>query len=564
MTDRDGRKWFGATRTSMPVYAAAIFTVALFIFEAAAIPSTYENGVIAKHLAGGTYLRLIFVLTLAFASLVLNAFFFWAAFTSKLWLRLIYLAIFSIFTIGEYEIYRAFQRHSYFYDIFGLSVVSTHSIIEASLSYFAPLCLVSIIAFAVLLFVTRKYNKNSVGTLAAVLLAFAIFFGLTSYFTSNSFHVTALASGFRAAVSYPVIYYIGTIDGRSQKLYYDLDRSKPSFRARTSPANNIVLIIDESVRADHLSIDGYDKDTTPELTCLKSKGMLKNWGIASSGATCSISSNVLLLTGVNKLPDPEFAIYTQPTIFQYALAMNYRTHYLDGNISGIWNGKTIDIPDFGEWLQYDHFLAKADGKRFNIDQKVAEHVKEILSSSTGNFIWINKFGVHIPYTESYPNADYKGNAENRINIYDPSLSPDKLIGEYDAAVAYNSASFFETLFSDGVPPDTIFIYTSDHGQTLGQNGATVSHCSTSRPEAMVPLFAVADPAVMPSFDTGFAAGHANIFATLLDLMAYPESERKFAYAPSLLKVKAADSTPRTYFAGDLAGRSDGQVLPFDK
>jgi hypothetical protein len=56
---------------------------------------------------------------------------------------------------------------------------------------------------------------------------------------------------------------------------------------------------------------------------------------------------------------------------------------------------------------------------------------------------------------------------------------------------------------------------------------------------------------LPPLDTQYRASHTNIFATLLDLMQYPETERKFAYSTSLLKAKAADSKPRVYYSDEL-------------
>jgi len=43
---------------------------------------------------------------------------------------------------------------------------------------------------------------------------------------------------------------------------------------------------------------------------------LINWGISVAGATCSLSSNNLLLTGVTVLPDTDNQVRVQPRIFQ--------------------------------------------------------------------------------------------------------------------------------------------------------------------------------------------------------------------------------------------------------
>jgi len=53
------------------------------------------------------------------------------------------------------------------------------------------------------------------------------------------------------------------------------------------PTNNLVLIIDESIRGDHLQINGYERNTTPYLNTLSGNGYVYNWGIAVAGGTCS-------------------------------------------------------------------------------------------------------------------------------------------------------------------------------------------------------------------------------------------------------------------------------------
>lgn len=82
-------------------------------------------------------------------------------------------------------------------------------------------------------------------------------------------------------------------------------------------------------------------------------------------------------------------------------------------------------------------------------------------------------------------------------------------------------------------------------------------------EASAPLLLITKAPA--SVDTNFRASHANIFPTLLDLMGYPASERRYPYARSLLKASASQSRARYFFVGSpqarpaLAGR-----LLFDK
>ncbi len=229
------------------------------------------------------------------------------------------------------------------------------------------------------------------------------------------------------------------------------------------------------------------------------------------------------------------------------------------------NGKSTDVEDFGKWVTSDDLQQQ---NWYENDAEIARRVKEIVGNSTGNFIWINKFGVHPPYFDSYPNAASvwlpipQKNA--KFSLLAGKIKPEELVNNYDNAILYNSQSFFTNLLEDGLAKNTFYVYTSDHGQNLGENGKTLSHCSNTKNEANVPLFIVADPRIMPNVDTTFKASHSNIFPTLLDLMNFPVTERQQKYSLSLFNAGGADSKPRFYFEGNLTGRfSNGKYL-FDQ
>jgi glucan phosphoethanolaminetransferase (alkaline phosphatase superfamily) len=331
--------------------------------------------------------------------------------------------------------------------------------------------------------------------------------------------------------------------------------------ADTHPRNNIVFIVDESVRGDHLSLNGYGTKTTPLLDELSKKGLLKNWGIAAAGGTCSVQSNNLLLTGMRIEPDPKFTLYRLPTVFQYARMMGYRTYLFDGQTANLWLGKPGDLEVI------DHKFVPEDlhvERKRDTDASIALRINTLVQGSIGNFIWVNKAGVHKPYTDAYPNESGERPDNSWFVWYDKSAQRDELVRTYDKAIEYNSRTFFENLLPSLNPaPNTIYIYTSDHGQTLMENGATVSHCSDTKLEAIVPLFLIADSSVMPRADTGFAASHANIFPTILDLMNVPVSDRPYEYEPSLLTARSGENKTRHFFAGEVSEKPAGTIIPFD-
>ena len=85
---------------------------------------------------------------------------------------------------------------------------------------------------------------------------------------------------------------------------------------------------------------------------------------------------------------------------------------------------------------------------------------------------------------------------------------------------------------------------------------------TAPTEANVPLFIISREPL--SVDNKFRATHANLFATLLDLMNFPKPARRYEYAISLLDAKATDSQPRYFWVGDLYERAFNGRLLFDQ
>ena len=72
-------------------------------------------------------------------------------------------------------------------------------------------------------------------------------------------------------------------------------RSEDPRLGQTDRAPNILLIVLDTVRADHLRIYGYDRDTTPNLARLASRGV--RFDRAHSAASWTLPSHATMLTG---------------------------------------------------------------------------------------------------------------------------------------------------------------------------------------------------------------------------------------------------------------------------
>jgi glucan phosphoethanolaminetransferase (alkaline phosphatase superfamily) len=473
--------------------------------------------------------------------------------------------IFALAIIIEYGYQKALGRFSDKIDIETAIAATPEQQLASIAMYFSVAALIPCIIFLTILVLVKADRPRGLrGFLTVTLLAIVCFAG-SPLVVSQKFPTFAANAFFRTNLDFLVNGPVATGKWTSSLAGAEIRRrevSKPALPEGYLPKNNIIVIADESVMGDHLSLNGYGRDTTPFLDKLTREKILHNWGLATAASTGSRFTYSALITGLtpDDFPDKtDFKVNTFPTLFQYAKAMNYHTYFFDGQMNGYWGGVADDKNYIDNW---QGVLDVSDQKAFDtweLDNLIAKKIKNIIYSSTGNFIFIFKHGSHIPYgsncppdqkvwTPSYETAD-------KYDIPSGDQLP-SVVNAYDNSIKYNVNSFFQNLIDDyaNMPNGTVIVYTGDHGQTLFVNGRA-SHGGNTKGEATVPLFIIGKLSGTP--DTTYKASHANIFPTVLDLMDYPGELRDKRGFPSLLRATAADSRPR-FFNPDL-----GHKIPFD-
>jgi glucan phosphoethanolaminetransferase (alkaline phosphatase superfamily) len=504
------------------------------------------------------------------AALYLSFLFVLITLASKWLYKPIYLFLFALVTFFEYGYSNALGRFTNFYDLISAFSATREQTLDSVYTYISFSALVPCLVL-ILLCIFIKKARPQFGPVYSVLLFLSlllfylhfsyvnqIFFGYQ--FVSNSF-----GSFCQTTADFMLINPVAAITGQKREVV-DFSAPAPDFH----PDNNIIFVFDESVRGDHLSLNGYGRPTTPYLQSLAKDNLLLNWGIASSASTISHPSYNAMITGATSemLDKKSFSqINSMPTLFQYAKSMNYRTCLIDGQMKTYWGGnsqdlkyiddfismKELDSPNRVEDWELGNKITNQDNqnntlKQWEIDQKIARIVNRIFSGSTGNFVFIYKRGDHFPYEKNYPESEavwkpvYHFKEQYEVP---PADQYQAIVNSYDNAVRYNLDNFFRQLSPDysKLPNNTVIIYTGDHGESFFVNGKA-GHGGTTREEAMVPLFILGlkDKPV----DTSFKASHANVFTTLLDLMGYPREKQKYQYEMSLFDGKGSMPVHRYY------------------
>ena len=274
--------------------------------------------------------------------------------------------------------------------------------------------------------------------------------------------------------------------------YFVLDRGPSIMEApRRDPKDNVLFIIDESMRGDYISINTPGLGTTPTLERLlqDAPGNTFNYGIMLAAGTNSFRARSVMLTGVDRLPDTELDVFRSPTIFDVAKANGYRTicMNLHGDFPDIAMRKG-DIEKIDEvWLDGSF---GPDGEE--LDFAAADFIRERLRTERGLFIFLEKMGLHVPYEAHYPGDDPD------VAIFLPKLERGephtlekriKLVNSYKNGLHWNLEGFFGRLFRDGPSsfPECTIVWTSDHGQSLMEHDNLESHGWKWLEQALVPF-----------------------------------------------------------------------------
>lgn len=294
--------------------------------------------------------------------------------------------------------------------------------------------------------------------------------------------------------------------------------------ASSADRKNVVLIVVDALRSDHMGIYGYARETTPNLDRLEKKGMLRK--AVSMRATCSSSfCGLLSISGSRFLHQfSERAITLQEVLKRHG----YRTHMiLSGNHALFYNLRRA----YGEVDTY--FDAHQQRRYMNDDRLVLERLADF-PSWDGQPVMIqfhlmsaHPLGSRDGKTAKYvPAANYAFIA-NREVLADGRPS-ERAINYYDNGVVQTDAmigGILETLERKGYLKNAVVAITADHGEALGEHGL-FQHANSVREEVLRIPFALLSYGYRPgkSFASHPLASQIDIAPTLLAELGMPRPD----------------------------------------
>ena len=304
----------------------------------------------------------------------------------------------------------------------------------------------------------------------------------------------------------------------------------------------VILIVVDSLRADHVGAYGYARATTPNLTASARSGAVFEHAYAPSPWT--LPSMGTLYTGLwpaqhgagALLPVLDKVLYGQlrpepPTIGELFVAFGYPTHAVAGNPNL--------HPKFGMARGFQTYDYEAgDMEHIRRADAVVDHALTWIAERHGApfFLLVHFFDPHMNYDPPpatrgrFTAALPPGRLSLPFNLRPRSREALQLSGDeqrfaaaaYDEEIAFvdeQLGRFFSALQAQGVWQRAVVVFTADHGEELWDHGG-FEHGHTMYDELLhVPLI-VWGPGVRPGrIDTPVSL--ADVAPTLLDAVGAP-------------------------------------------
>lgn len=215
-----------------------------------------------------------------------------------------------------------------------------------------------------------------------------------------------------------------------------------------SPNVNIIFIIGESLRAQNLSLLGYKENHTTPL--LENLDQLYSSAVYSSGTMTKTS--VPALINRLKYPGTTDQIQNQENcLFRLAKENGFQTHFYSAQSSD--QLKIIQSLICKKYIDKYETRTTFESKN-QYDLVLKEMISNVDLNNKNNFVILHQRGSHSPYRKSSP-EEFKA-FEN----------------QYDNTILYTDFVLTQIidLIEKNTNKETYIIYTSDHGELLGEHG----------------------------------------------------------------------------------------------
>ena len=269
----------------------------------------------------------------------------------------------------------------------------------------------------------------------------------------------------------------------------------PLLLRRSAQTRQVVLYVEDTLRADHLQTLGYPRPTDPHLRRIAEGGttFTRTWS-SSNWTRPAVSS---LLTGLDPIGHGNRgnawrvadALVTLPEVLAGAgsVTASFVTNYHGGSWSGLEQG----FDSHADPAAFDSYALPSTLTsaliRGPIEAFLAEHHDESF------FVYAHSLDPHSPYLADEPSlVELAGGG---VPLAEPAGPPEAVrrIGntmrQYDGEIRHNDRELGllkAALDAHGLTADTLFVFVADHGEAFFEHGQWEHRHTLHEEEVRVP------------------------------------------------------------------------------
>jgi arylsulfatase len=283
---------------------------------------------------------------------------------------------------------------------------------------------------------------------------------------------------------------------------------------------NIILVTVDTLRGDHLGAYGYERDTSPWLDSLAENGVVAEQ--AFGGSSWTVPSMATIFTGLYPVQHGverglvvSGNITEQPVLSDEHFTLAEKLKEAGYTTFGIATNRHLSrLQGFAQG--FDYFVNEGFVNGHFVHDVVTDWASEIQAASP-YFLWLHFFDPHDryrarrPWVEEFDLAAAMANPEiatqdarerdRRLRywsekvisqIRNSELAKEKVALEtlkvlYDSEIRYSDDWIQKSLNALNIAPDTVIVFTSDHGEEFMDHGDFGHRTTLYNEQVAVPL-----------------------------------------------------------------------------
>ncbi len=255
---------------------------------------------------------------------------------------------------------------------------------------------------------------------------------------------------------------------------------------------NVIMLMLDTLRADHLSYFGYERETSPNIDAFARQSLAFKYAVAT--APWTPSSVATMFTGMyastHGMVPPSDRIAAKKneyhlrhdliTLPEILKAHGYATFAISSNP---WIG-----PTFGFEQGFDEFKTIWKARANKVTDEAIAALDKLQQQSAPFFLYAHFLDPHNPY---YPPPSYRQRFSGPLKFRNVDPARIEALGLYDGEIAFldhELGRLFEYLKQKGLYDNTVIVVLADHGEQFMEHGVTHHGKMLHNEEIHVPMF----------------------------------------------------------------------------